>query len=146
MGIRFPMNVKFLGENAKVPTRGHDDDAGLDIYITEDVWINPGEAIDVKTDLAIQIPQDLWVMLVGRSSTLRKRGLLVNTGIIDEGYRGELFVNVLNTSPRAVQLLIGERIAQMIVLPNISRFIDFTVVDRLDDHARGAAGFGSTGR
>lgn len=139
------MKVQLLSDQGQVPTRGHSDDAGLDVYITEDVWINPGKAVDVKTDIAVQIPQGFWVMLVGRSSTLRKRGLLVNTGIIDEGYRGELFVNVLNTGDQSVHLLPGERLAQMIVLPNVSAMMDFHVVQSLDPHLRGTKGFGSTG-
>lgn len=139
------MKVQLLSDRGQVPTRGHSDDAGLDIYITEGQWINPGSTVDIKTDIAIQIPEGFWVMLVGRSSTLRKRGLLVNTGVIDEGYRGELFINLHNTGKHSVQVLEGERLAQMIVLPNVSSMMDFHVVQSLDTHARGTKGFGSTG-
>lgn len=139
------MNVKMLSEHGTIPTRGHDDDAGLDIYLSEDYWVNPDQTIDVKTDVALQIPQGYWGMLVGRSSTLRKRGLLVNTGIIDEGYRGELFVNLHNPGKKSVQVKKGERLAQLIILPNFSMHMDLNVVDRLDEHVRGELGFGSTG-
>lgn len=130
----------------KAPRRAYEDDAGFDLYIAKDVTIPPGKFADVHTDIAAELPSNTWGMLTGRSSTLRKKGLLVNQGIIDPGYRGELYVGCWNMTSAPVTVHAGERIAQLIILPNTTAAMSLIQTDRLSDHPRGTNGFGSTGK
>jgi dUTP pyrophosphatase len=93
--------------------------------------------------VAIQLPVGFYARLVGRSSTLRKRGLFVFEGIIDQGYRGPLFVFVENKTEAVVEVADGSRIAQIIVQPIFQPRLE--EVQQLDDSERGSKGFGSSG-
>ena len=124
-------------------TRAYPGDAGFDLYCQGEHRIGPGESIDVPLGVRVQLPEGWWGLLTGRSSTLRKRGLLVAQGVIDQGYRGPLYAYVHNMTEEMVRVRDGERLAQLIPLP---LFPGGTVlVDDLDDHARGTQGFGSSG-
>jgi dUTP pyrophosphatase len=128
-----------------LPTRGHDDDAGYDLYTVQDTVIPPGEFVDVPTGVAVDLPDGLWGMITGRSSTLRTRKLLVATGIIDNGYTGVLFAGCQNLSTEPVTVLAGERVAQLILLPTSA--LGFTAQwGQTRPKVRGLKGFGSTGR
>ena len=135
------------GERQNVePTRAHVDDAGLDIYVSEDVVIQHHEFVDVPSNMAVTLPPGTWGMLTGRSSTLRKKGLLVNQGIIDTGYTGELFSGVWNLSDHPVTVKAGERIAQLVILPNLTQNIQPVRVESFESGgSRGGRGFGSSG-
>lgn len=139
------LKLDTLGESW-MPTRAHADDAGLDLYVSESRTIGPGEFVDLPTAIAVQLPPGTWGLLTGRSSTLRKRGLLVNQGIIDPGYRGELFAGVWNLGAQPVTVEPGERLAQLIVMPNITEATRVVSAELLDEHERGIRGFGSSGR
>lgn len=134
-----------LDEGAEAPRRGFDDDAGLDLVVSESTSIYPGRFADIPCGVAAQLPDWAWGLIVGRSSTLRKRGLMVNQGVIDAGYRGSLFAGAWNLTDKPVVVHKGERVAQLIVLQNSTRLLDVQVVDALDAGSRGALGFGSTG-
>lgn len=136
---------KAINDQAILPSRGYSDDAGLDLFACENIRIAPGEHADIPTGVAVELPPGTWGMIIGRSSTLRKRNLLVNISVIDRGWRGDLFVNALNVSQDSVQVTQGERIGQLIILPNISEGWVPTFVEALSDHPRGEKGFGSTG-
>lgn len=147
-----PFNLRIqhlptLGES-RTPTRAYDDDAGFDLYTSEDVEIAPGTFADIPTGIAVELPAWSWGLVTGRSSALRKRGLLVHSGIIDTGYRGELYAGAFNLTREPVVVLKGERVAQLIIIDNASRKVDIEVVgpnESLSEHARGARGFGSSG-
>jgi len=130
----------------RTPTRAHADDAGFDLYTSETVVIPPRQFVDVPTGIALQLPPNHWGFLTGRSSTLRKRGLLVHTGIIDTGYRGELFAGAWNLTDGDVIIEEGERLAQIIIMPNESAKMIMILATTLGDHERGVAGFGSSGK
>ena len=143
------MNVKFLNEYAKVPTRGSAYAAGYDLYaaIDKPIIIFPGDTVSVTTGLAIEIPEDYFGAIFARSGLATKRGLRPANcvGVVDADYRGEVIVAIHNDSDKIQQIEPGERIAQMVFLPYQS-VGNFEVVDELNDTARGAGGFGSTGR
>lgn len=143
------MNVKFLNEYAKVPTRGSAYAAGYDLYaaIDKPIIIFPGDTVSVTTGLAMEIPEDYFGAIFARSGLATKRGLRPANcvGVVDADYRGEVIVAIHNDSDKIQQIEPGERIAQMVFLPYKS-VGNFEVVDELNDTARGAGGFGSTGR
>ena len=99
----------------RVPTKAYPGDTGWDLYVSRDVVIPARSFTDVHTDIAIAMPEGLWGRITGRSSTLRKYGLLVNEGIIDNGYRGELFIGVFNLTDHDRFIPAGIRIAQLIL-------------------------------
>lgn len=136
--------VKWLGEHvARMPNKAHGSDAGYDLYISREATIPIQGMTDLHTDIAIAIPHGFFGRITGRSSTLRKRGLLVNEGIIDNGYRGELFVAVFNLSGQEVTLKAGERVAQLLI--HRVELMDWVEMADLPPSERGEAGFGSTG-
>lgn len=130
------------------PRLAHHDDAGFDLtYCGEDdIVINPGQCENVPASIAVQFPPGVWGFVVGRSSTFRHRGLLVNPAVIDPGYRGELAAIVRNISGEVQRITRGQRLAQVVPLPALAPGFAVMQVDRLDDNTtRGANGFGSTG-
>ncbi len=135
-----------LSEQATLPTRGHDSDAGLDLYAVESARISPGGRESVGTGLAVAIPDGLAGLVLPRSGLALKHGIsLVNApGLIDPGYRGELRVLLHNTDLTSeFKLAAGDRVAQLILVP-IAHASPLES-DSLDSTARGAEGFGSTG-
>lgn len=125
------------------PWRQFDGDAGFDLVVTEAVTIPSNGFADVPCGVCVELPSGTWGMLTGRSSTIRQRGLLVNQGIIDNGYRGEMFAAAWNLTGHDVRVEKGERIAQLIVLPLSTCGVER--VEELSVSSRGTMGFGSTG-
>lgn len=145
-----PLPVQRTGEiqgvwEGQLPVRHYDDDAGLDLVVSEPRFIAPGQFVDVPCGIAVELPPWAWGFLVGRSSTIREKGLQVQPGIIDTGYRGELFTGVYNPGSEVVEVKAGERLAQLILIANETR-LHRPVWGQLSPHARGEQGFGSTGR
>lgn len=138
------VHVQKLASNTILPTKEHADDAGWDLYVTKDTLVSPGKWEDVPLGVAIQPPPGIWFRIVGRSSTFRKRRILVLEGIIDEGYRGELFVGCTNLGDVDVEIKAGERICQMIPQSSWGS-LDVKWATVLSASSRGSAGFGSTG-
>ncbi|MGA8217063.1 MAG: dUTP diphosphatase [Solirubrobacterales bacterium] len=135
-----------LSEKAILPTRAHDNDAGLDIYAAEGARIAPGARASVRTGLAVAIPDALAGLVLPRSGLALKHGItLVNSpGLIDPGYRGEVRVLLLNTDQTTDYLCKpGDRIAQLLLVPIATA--SPMLADALDASLRGPAGFGSTG-
>lgn len=135
--------VTLLAEDARVPTRAYDDDAGWDLYASESVEIPVGGFVDVPCGIAIAVPEGFFGRITSRSSTFRKRKLDVREGVLDAGYRGPLFAGVHNES-RANQVIEkGERVAQLLIheVPATT----WVVVDQLPESNRGVSGFGSSG-
>ncbi|MER6177859.1 dUTP diphosphatase [Streptosporangium sp. NPDC001681] len=129
------------------PSYAHPGDAGADLHAAEDVELLPGERAVVGTGLAIALPDGYAAFVHPRSGLAARYGVtLVNApGTVDAGYRGEIRVTLLNTDTKdTVRLRRGDRIAQL-VIQKVERAAFFEV-DRLSGSARGADGFGSTGR
>jgi len=141
------LNVSLLKENATLPTRAHDGDAGLDLYACEAAHIGPGERWSVGTGIAVEIPDGHAGLVLPRSGLAREHGIsLVNgPGLIDSGYRGEISVLLINTDPaETFRVAPGDRIAQLVISP--VALAEPVEVDSLADSARGEGGFGSSGR
>lgn len=138
------MQVKFqkLDKSAKLPTYSYEGDAGLDIYSAERVWLPCGIPVAVATGLAVEIPPGFEGQIRPRSS-LSLAGFITGLGTIDSGYRGELLVCLTDTQGNR-RIEIGERIAQLVIKPVLA--IDPVEVQELSPSARGAAGFGSSGK
>jgi dUTP pyrophosphatase len=139
--------VQRLRDDAKLPTRSHAGDAGYDLYAVEPATLPPGARAMVPTGIAIELPAGHAGLVLPRSGLAAKHGIaLVNApGLIDEGYRGELRVLLLNTDrDAAFEIAAGDRIAQL-VLVEVST-PEVVEVRALSDTARAGGGFGSSGR
>jgi len=134
-------------EGAVLPVRAHAGDAGLDLHACEAAHIGPGERWSVGTGIAAEIPDGHAGLVLPRSGLAREHGIaLVNSpGLIDSGYRGEVRVLLLNTDPaETFRVVAGDRIAQLVITPIASA--EPVEVEALTESARGAGGFGSSGR
>jgi dUTP pyrophosphatase len=143
------MTLRFarLHAEARAPGRAHDDDAGYDLCSVETARLEPGERASVGTGIAVAIPDGHAGLVLPRSGLAARHGIaLVNApGLIDAGYRGELRVLLLNTDREAAfEIAPGDRIAQLVIVRHAAP--DLVEVASLDETARGAGGFGSTGR
>jgi dUTP pyrophosphatase len=141
------LRVAKLKDEAKIPARAHDGDAGLDLYACEAAHLGPGERWSVGTGVAVEIPDGHAGLVLPRSGLARDHGIaLVNSpGLIDAGYRGEVRVLLLNTDPaETFRIEPGDRIAQLVVVP--IAVADPVEVEALAESGRGDGGFGSTGR
>jgi dUTP pyrophosphatase len=132
-----------LEPGALAPRYAYAGDAGMDLATLGEHRLLPGDRMDVPTGVAIELPEGFYARLVGRSSTLRKRGLFVFEGIIDQGYRGPLFIYCENKTNVPVVIPDGSRIAQLIVTPIVQPAL--AQVEQLNDSDRGSNGFGSSG-
>ena len=112
----------------------------------EDLVIEPGQTILVRTGLAMEIPEGFAGMIFARSGLASKKGLAPanKVGVVDSDYRGEVMVALHNHSLEEQFVMHGERIAQMVIMPFYKA--KFVETDELSDTVRGAGGFGSTGR
>jgi dUTP pyrophosphatase len=136
-----------LKDEAVLPTRAHEGDAGLDLYACEPAHIGPGERWSVGTGIALEIPAGHAGLVLPRSGLAREHGItLVNgPGLIDAGYRGEIRVLLLNADPADIfRVEPGDRIAQLVLTP--IALADPVESGELTDSSRGAGGFGSSGR
>jgi dUTP pyrophosphatase len=141
------LRVALLSDVAKLPSRAHDGDAGLDLNASEAAHIGPGERWSISTGVAVEIPEGHAGLVLPRSGLAREHGIaLVNSpGLIDSGYRGEISVLLLNTDPaETFRVEAGDRIAQLLLTPVAS--VEPVAVEALSESARGAGGFGSSGR
>jgi dUTP pyrophosphatase len=141
------LSVMKLKEEAVLPSRAHEGDAGLDLYACEPAHIGPGERWGVGTGVGVEIPEGHAGLVLPRSGLARDHGIaLVNApGLIDSGYRGELRVLLLNTDPaETFRVEPGDRIAQLVLTPIVTPEVAET--SALTESARGQGGFGSSGR
>ena len=140
--------VKILREGAKLPTYGSAEAAGADLYacLEADVTIAPGQTAFIPTGFAMAVPKGCAGLIYARSGMACKRGLAPanKVGVIDSDYRGEIIVALHNHGREERTVSHGERIAQMIITPVLTP--GYEIAEDLDDTARGAGRFGSTGK
>lgn len=139
------IKIKRISEYARLPEYAHPGDAGMDIFSAVEKTLKPGEFALIGTGIKIELPENTEAQVRPRSGLAIKNGVTVlNTpGTIDEGYRGEVGVILINLSKEDFTVTPGMKIAQMIIAPVIRAQIE--EVDELSDTRRGDGGFGSTG-
>jgi len=137
--------IRKLRDDAVVPARAYDGDAGLDLASCERVVLAPGDRATVGTGLAVAVPDGYAGFVQPRSGLAARHGItIVNApGLVDAGYRGELRVVLLNTDARETFVVEpGMRIAQLVVIPVAS--VEPVEVEELPESERGVRGFGSS--
>ena len=144
-----------LRDSALDPVRANPSDAGLDVFYCpsdnrDSVKINPGESVVLETGLKFGVPHGFMLEVKNRSSVASKRRLIVGACVVDPGYNGELYVNLLNVGTSAQLIENGTKIAQVVMVPIIHFRARKVMADSLYDNPicisnRGTGGFGSTG-
>jgi dUTP pyrophosphatase len=133
------------GEGLPLPAYATDQAAGMDVVSAEELTLAPGQRHALATGFAIAIPAGYEVQVRPRSGLALKHGITcLNTpGTIDADYRGEVKVILANLGSEPFPIARGDRIAQLVPAP--VQHARFDEVEELDETARGAGGFGSTG-
>lgn len=106
------LKVKKLVDDAKLPTRAYEGDAGYDLYASKEVTIQTNRVGKIPTGIAIEIPEGYWVKFYDRSGFFTQVQVDVGAGVIDNGYRGELIVCMFNGTTQPVRINKGEAFAQ----------------------------------
>ena len=144
-----------LDPGAKMPTRAHSNDSGLDLYSKEEKVVPARGSAVFRTGVHVELPY-LVVRGVDGFDTLPTTGFIksksgmnvkyniTSEGVIDQDYNGEIIVKLYNHGNEDYTVLYGQKITQLVILPVLTP--ELVLVDKLDDTDRGANGFGSTGR
>jgi dUTP pyrophosphatase len=140
------LRVKRLTPSATVPKRAHPGDAGLDLCADVDLDMAPGDTCLVSTGLSLELPPGTEAQVRPRSGLALKHSVTVlNTpGTIDEGYRGEVGIILINHGRTVFEVRRGMKVAQLVVQPTLR--VEVTETQSLSETHRGKGGFGSTGR
>ncbi|MCK7542696.1 dUTP diphosphatase [Marinobacter bryozoorum] len=138
-----------IGQDIPMPTYATDGSAGLDLRacLKAPVTLAPGESLLIPTGLSIYIEDNsLAAVILPRSGLGHKHGIVLGNlvGLIDSDYQGELMVSCWNRGTTAFTVNVGERIAQLVLVPVVQARFD--IVDEFHASERGEGGFGSTGR
>lgn len=142
---RYLLKVHRIHKDAILPKYAKPGDAGLDLFSVEEVVIEPSETKLIKTGIRIELPINTEAQVRPRSGLALKNSITVlNTpGTIDEGYRGEVGIILINHGKDSFKVEKGMRIAQMVVKPVWT--VDVIETDELSETERGEGGFGSSG-
>lgn len=139
------LKIRKLAPDALLPRYAHPGDSGLDLFANESAELGPGESRMVRTGIAIELPAGTEAQVRPRSGLAAKCGVTVLNapGTVDEGYRGEVCVILINHGKQPFVVEKGAKIAQM-VIASVLR-VDVQEAAELSETKRGAGGFGSTG-
>jgi dUTP pyrophosphatase len=139
------LKIKRLSPDAQIPRYAHPDDSGMDLASTADLVIKPGEWALVPTGLAIELPLGTEAQIRPRSGLAARHAVSIpnSPATIDEGYRGELKIILINLGKTAVEITKGMRVAQMVICPVIRP--EIVECGEFSETRRAASGFGSTG-
>jgi len=138
-----------VGRDIELPRRATEGSAGLDLRacIDQPLVLEPGQTQLVPTGIAIHLEDPgLAAVLLPRSGLGHRHGIVLGNlvGLIDSDYQGQVMVSVWNRGGHPFTVQPGERIAQMVVVPVVQ--VELEVVAEFEESARGAGGFGSSGR
>ena len=136
------MKIK-LDSGAFEPTRAYPTDAGLDIRAVTGDTIPPGGAVTFHTGVHVELPPGTAGLLVSKSG-LNVKDDITSTGLIDEGYSGEILVKLYNHGNKYKNIRRGDKLTQLVVIPVLCEPVE--IVKELEVSGRGNNGFGSTGR
>ena len=109
------LKVKRLNEDARLPTKKYEFDAGVDLYSCEDVYIPPFRAVAVSTGIAVHVPPYHYGSIREKGRGFGIHSIVVGAGVLDEGYTGELKVLLKNASPEHYMVCKGDAIAQLVI-------------------------------
>lgn len=139
------LKILKLDQSAIIPQYEHQNDAGLDLVSINELEIPAGESRLINTGIAVELPQGTEAQIRPRSGLALKHQITVlNTpGTVDESYRGEIGVILINHGKNFFKVTKGMKIAQMVITPVIR--VEVEEVDSLSQTSRGSSGFGSTG-
>ena len=138
------MTIKIkIDEMAKMPTRAHENDAGLDLYARDKQIVSAKESATFDTGVHVEIPNGYVGMLKSKSG-LNVKYSINSEGVIDEGYTGSIVAKLYNHGNEAVYIERGQKITQLVIMPVIVPELE--IVEELTETDRGANGFGSSGR
>ena len=132
------MKITLLREDVKLPTKSHELDCGLDLYLLDNIKINPFQTVCLDTGLAVDIPEGYAGILAPRSS-IAKRGILVHAAIIDPGYKGEIHIIATNCNLEPVEFSKGDRLCSLVCYNILNPIIN-------PEDNRGSSGLGGSGR
>jgi dUTP pyrophosphatase len=137
-----------IGNQFPLPQYATPGSAGLDLraMLAEDLLLEPGQTVLIPTGLSIYIADPgLAALILPRSGLGHKHGIVLGNlvGLIDSDYQGELLVSCWNRGNSAFNISVGERIAQLILVPVVQAH--FELVNEFDQSQRGAGGFGHSG-
>jgi dUTP pyrophosphatase len=132
-----------LAGPSTIPTKAYIDDAGYDLYCAEDKWVWPFSCTDIETGWDVKIPDHFWGSIQSRSSTFKRRKLVVFGGVMDPGYVGKLSILVWNPFFWPKKIKSGERLAQLIIHP--IHDMKFAETSRMPITTRSNRSFGSSG-
>ena len=138
------IGTKLSHKNARIPSRNHPTDAGLDIYAVEHATLCPGVHAVLPTGVHLEIPSGFVGLIWPRSGLAAKYGIDTLAGVIDSSYRGEIKVSIINHGHDDLEIKPGDRIAQLIIQRH--EVWGCLQVDELSDTERGEQGLGSSGR
>jgi dUTP pyrophosphatase len=145
---RIMLRVKLLDPGARLPAVAHPgEDLGYDVFALESAVLAPHQTARLRTGISVEArhPQTgapLGLLVRDRSS-MASRGLATTAGVIDAGYRGEVLIVITNLGETSLEIKAGEKIAQMIPVPILTGPVH--EVESLEESARAAKGFGSSG-
>ena len=135
--------MRIVLDNAYMPTRAHEYDAGLDLYAIEDGYIRCNQSRTFDTGVHVEIPEGYVGFIKSKSGLMVNHGI-VTDGTIDAHYTGSIKVCLFNHGTSKYEVKKGDKIAQLVIVPCL--LPELEVVDSLEDTDRGDNGFGSTGR
>lgn len=137
------LKIKRLAPNAELVPFDHPTDAGMDIRLIEDITLVPHVPTKVRSGLAMEIPEG-YVGLIWDKSSIGAIGVKTLGGVVDAGYRGEVFIVMLNMTDESISFPSGKKITQILIQKCEQLGVEY--VEELSDTSRGEGGFGSTGK
>lgn len=138
-----------IGKDIALPEYATAGSAGMDLRaaLEEATEIQPGETLLIPTGLSIYVEDpNMAAVVLPRSGLGHKHGIVLGNlvGLIDSDYQGQLFVSCWNRGKKSFRIEVGDRIAQLVIVPVIQ--VDFEVVENFESTHRGAGGFGHSGK
>jgi len=130
------MKISKVAEDAKLPTRKHHTDAGLDFYSLEDYTILPNETKIVRTGIAIELPKDTMGLIKPKS----RHHYLIGAGVVDQDYRGEIKIKIFNTAKSPIFIFKGDPAGQLVIVPILLPTLEVVPPESLQETKRGRSG------